>query len=373
MDRDRSRVLVLLVAYLGLIAASLFLLDWFVATTPFGQVTMDLRIAHICPGSDPCVTSSLGSLRDIGFYSSVAGSTFWGTLVFSLLVGYQAVTRVTSGTASERLSKVGYLGGMMLFGNAFAAGFLFAPESGPVQSELMSLDVSRTSAPFLMLLGLLVGIAILYYAVTQPTADDVGTYKPLGNLPVRKPTEPPIAAMVPPMKKHTSDPGVAVPKKHTSDPGVAVPKKHTSSPGAAALASSIVPEHLRKRLRFMVLSAELTRAGIDARREDGSSLLVMWRDVVGLVARRMPQEHDALTFIDVVSVAGSTLRLVPWTRLSGDPVIGADDPRVLLTALVWRCPDAAIDPATKKFLDSTEPAAQLPDLGKLAAHDGKLA
>jgi hypothetical protein len=369
MDRDRSRVLVLLVAYLGLLAASLFLLDWFVATTPFGHVTMDLRIAHICPEGDACVTASLGSLRDVGFYSSVAGSTFWGTLVFSLLVVYQAVMRVTSGIASERLSKIGYLGGMMLFGNAFAAGFLFAPESGPVESELMSLDVSRTSAPFLMLLGLLIGIAILYYAVTQPTADDVGQYKPLGNLPVRKPTEPPFATVSPPMQKHTPDPGVGVAKKHTSSPGAAV----LASDRPSAVPTSIVPEHLRKKLRFMVLSAEITRAGIDARREDGSSLLVMWRDVVGLVARRMPQEHDALTFIDVVSVAGSTLRLVPWTRLSGDPIVGAEDPRVLLAALVVKCPDAAIDPATKKFLDSTEPAAQLPDLGTLAAHDGKLA
>jgi len=51
----------------------------------------------------------------------------------------------------------------------------------------------------------------------------------------------------------------------------------------------------------------MTRGGIDARREDGSSVLVIWRDIVGAVARRLPNDYQAVTFVDVISTAGATL------------------------------------------------------------------
>jgi hypothetical protein len=40
--------------------------------------------------------------------------------------------------------------------------------------------------------------------------------------------------------------------------------------------------------------------------------------------------------------------------------------------VVARCPTARLDPATRQFLDSGEPA-QLPDLDTLRAHDARLA
>jgi hypothetical protein len=144
----------------------------------------------------------------------------------------------------------------------------------------------------LLLLGLVVGIAVLYYAVTQRNLDGAGEYKPLGNLAVRKPTEPPV--------RTPTEPPVRTP----TEPPVAQLTKTSSQPPASVFA----PEHLKKKLNFVMLAAELTRAGIDARLEDGSSKLVMWRDVVGLVARRLPPEHDGVTFVDVVSTAGCRAR-----------------------------------------------------------------
>jgi len=361
MDRDRSRVLALFVVYLALIAAALFAMTWFVAATPLGEMSIDLRSAHICPGAGPCVSFALSEMRGTGWYAPLGGLSFWGTILFSLLVGYQAIKRITSGFASESLSKLGYAGGMILFGTATAAAFLFNPQATAIEEEMMQLEVTRTSAPFLLLLGLVLGIAILYYAVTQQSADDAGEYKPIGALPGRKPTAPPVAQTRAP-----------------TEPPV---RKHTSSPPAAALngdkaaaPTTTLPEHLRKKLQFVTLTAELTRAGIDARLEDGSSKLVMWRDVVGIVARRMPAAHDGLTFLDVVSVAGSTLRLLPWTRVTGETLDGEGEAwaRALLHAMIARCPEASLDPATKRF-QSGEPAAQLPTLAKLAAHDAKLA
>lgn len=373
MDRDRSRVLALFVAYLVLVAVALFVMNWFVASMPFGTMSLDLRSAHVCPDSGQCDSFSLSEMRGTGSYAPLGGLTFFGTLLFTLLVGYQAITRITSGFASETLSKLGYAGGMILFGTAFAAAFVFGPQASSLEREMMQFEVSRTAAPFLLLIALLLGIIVLYYAVTQRNAEGLGEYKPLTDVPVSNRTSQPIAT--PKRPTLSSELPIPKPKRITlsSEPG----GKTKSSPPASALQSdtgSVLPEHLRKRLKFVVLSAELTRAGIDARREDGSSKLVMWRDVVGIVARRMPPDHDALTFLDIVSVAGSTLRVLPWTRVTGEAVGGEGDAftRALLEAMLAHCPEASLDPATKRF-QSGEPAGQLKDATKLAAHDEKLA
>jgi hypothetical protein len=135
----------------------------------------------------------------------------------------------------------------------------------------------------------------------------------------------------------------------------------------------MAPLHLRNRIAYVAITAELTSGGVDSRREDGSSRLVLWRDVVGVVARRMPDEYDGTTFVDIISTAGSTLRILPWTRLTGAPIEdGAARPRGLVERVVAMCPGARLDPATRKFLETGE-AAQLPDLETLQAHDTHLA
>jgi hypothetical protein len=371
MDRDRTRVLGLLVIYLVLVVVSLFVLDWFVASMPFGKLTIDLRSAELCGADRGCASFALSELRGSGFYAPLGGLTFFGTILFSLLVGYQAITRIATGVANESLSKLGYLAGMTMFGTAGAAAFLFRPEATSVEQTMLGIEVHRTSAPFLMLLGLMIGIAVMYYAVTQHTADDVGQYKPVAPIGERK-----VTGQVPPItvaEKHQSQPPqVALEKSDSSPPADAVRERKTTPPGSGPV--SMIPEHLRKKLKFVAVTATLTRAGIDARREDGTSKLVMWRDVVGLVVRRMPAEYDGLLFLDVVSTAGSTLRLVQWTRLTGETFEGEGDAwhRAVLKSMMAHSPAASLDPATKRF-HGGEPAAQLPDVTKLAAHDGKLA
>ena len=136
-----------------------------------------------------------------------------------------------------------------------------------------------------------------------------------------------------------------------------------------------VPSALRNQLRFVTASAELTQAWIDARQEDGSAVLVLWRDVVGAVARRLPPELDGATFVDVISTPGATLRILPWTRLSGDLVDGegAARARELLAMVTSRHPEAKLDPSTRRFVHAAEPAMQLPDRATLDEHDARLA
>ncbi len=81
-----------------------------------------------------------------------------------------------------------------------------------------------------------------------------------------------------------------------------------------------------------------------------------------------------MTFVDVVSTAGATLRILPWTRLTGDSIEpGEGRMRAFVNLAAARCPSANVDRATRAFADSAEPARQLPDEATLAAHDEHLA
>jgi hypothetical protein len=241
--------------------------------------------------------------------------------VFALVVAIELVFVLTGGAVPLKRVRWGYGVGMTALLCALAIAYVMPP-------ELKNAVVHRTWAPVLMMIGVIAGIAVGYYASGGGRDDFAGEYKPV------------------------------VIAKDARVPHVV--EKRVTPPGVKPLF----------KLAYSAMTAQLTRAGIEARLEDGAEHLVMWRDVIGVVVRRTPAEYDALTFIDLVSTAGATLRLVPWTRFTGEPVDAA--PRALAVQLVAWCTRATLDPATQRFVDGGE-AAQLPDLAMLAAHDAKLA
>lgn len=181
-------------------------------------------------------------------------------------------------------------------------------------------------------------------------------------------------------KAPTAPPLLERPRRGT--PGAGVPTSRTKTPGSvpqiAALSEpeAVPPSALANKLRYATLAATLSHVGIEARREDGFTRTVMWPDVVGIVARRLPPDdpYEGATFIDIVSTAGATLRILPWTRLAGDRIEGegAERARALVQLAAARCPGAKLDAATRTFLGSHGQAAQLPDEPTLAAHDKRL-
>jgi hypothetical protein len=360
VGRDRSRVLVLLVAYLASLIVGTLVMDWFTVgvqglddgmlAQTIGAVRMSIGLHDMtmCTAGMPCVSigfSGMGKGVGFGWYGTFAAMTMYGGLAVGLLVTFQAVTRVRSGFANEALTKLGSFGCIYVFGTAGAAGYLFAPDGGGAEQMGVALTVHRTWGPALTLIAQVLGLFALYHASNHETADDVAPYVPV------------VIALPADRAKRSSDPVPTVAKERLSSDAIAT-----------------APEAVRGKLSFATLTAELTRGGIDARREDDTTVLVMWRDVVGVVARRLPPEHGGTTFIDLVSTAGSTLRVLPWTRLTGDPVDGDGDARArtLVALVAERCPEAKLDPATRAFLDGKD-AAQLPDLATLAAHDQRLA
>lgn len=363
MQGNRTKILVLLAAYGGLVGAALFGMDWFVINSSFGKIGLDLRSVHACDASGQCATVSMSMIRGVGFYPMLAGATFWGMLGLSALLLYQTATRVLAGTTSESLIRIGYGVTVLLLGTTVGAAYLFGPEIGSVSTATLSLSSQRTFAPLMMIAGQLVAVGMLYFIADD---DDLGRGAPSAQaLPARTWERTPAA----PAEAAGAPGGRA--ERSTRPPPLA--------PSGRAMRATVppppVPDALRNQLRFVSASAELTQAGIDARQEDGSSVLVLWRDVVGAVARRLPPELDGATFVDVISTPGATLRILPWTRLSGDHVDGEGTARAreLIAMVSSRRPDAKLDASTQRFVHAAEPAMQLPDRETLDAHDARLA
>lgn len=332
-------MLVLAIGYFAAVIPTLFLMDWF---------TIDL-------GTD---SIHIGLRSGTGLYATTATSALWGSLIFMIpAVAFQSYTRISTGVANAKLSRYGVIGGLSLIATGLAAGYVFAPELPSIGG--IGPEVERTVAPMLFVVANVLGIAALHFAANETTDDDAGAYKPVV---IDKPRTP---------RAPTSQ-SVPIPRPVTQPP---IDKPITRPPLARTPTQSQPPLTTKQELSFLVLSGEVTRAGIDARRADGSQLLVLWRDVVGVVVRRLPDEFEGTTFMDIVSVKGSTLRIVPWTRLTGISVVGMGDDRLrsIASYMSTMCAEVQLfDPATKNFLEKPEPAAQLKDLAKLAAHDERL-
>jgi hypothetical protein len=349
MGRDQLRVLATGTASLVLLIAATLVVDWFRLEMPgLDSFGIDLRSAHGCDAlGNVCASTSLSEMR--GGYPALAAVTFFGGLAFGAAVAVTVGRKLLTGDGSPSIWSRGAqtLGGIVFFA-ALGAGFVFNPDTGAerMMSSLLdiTITITRTWAPFAMLGAVFLGQLAVYFARVDSSTTA---------LPDPVPTLPPARAVVIPA--------------HLRDA--------TPIPTAAAT----VPPELRGKLRYAVRVAELSRGGIDARREDGSSVLVMWRDVIGVVARRLPSELGPTTFIDVVSTAGATVRVLPWTKLSFDDGRVLDDSSeaaralALLAVVTERCPDLTIDPATRKFIETRGEAAKLPDLATLAAHDERLA
>ncbi len=339
-----------------MVVLATLVMDWFVTTidSEIATITLDLREARVCTTLGPCAVVPMTMIKGSA-YPTAAAITFWAGLMFALVVLYHAGSYALSGFANDTLRKAAHGLGSLVVLAAVAAGYVVGPS---VDDRVIG--VERGWGPSTMLLAIVIGHLALYF--TRDASADEVPYKPIDPLPVatarpKPPTVPPVVRdkppTVPPMRA-----------KPATVPPLALSRTSTTK----------MPEALRGKIEFSVTAGEITVAGIDARREDGNIVLVMWRDVVGIVARRLPPELDGVPFIDIVSTAGMTLRLLPWSKLTGEVIEGEGDDRARAIAklVVARCKDAKVDRATQGFIDGPNSPAQL-SLELLAKHDKALA
>ena len=366
MSKQQTKLVLLAAAALGLILPSAFAVQWFkirIGGPNTTSLTIDLRSMTACaPGG--CLSASLRTMQ--GFYPTAATATFWASLAVSLVVALQAMSRIFRGFAPGGLSRLGYVMGVICIFTALGTGFLFAPDTGTGSIGDVAVSVTRTWAPVMMLGGVVLALIALQLAVAEDSLKDSVDMTSLPQAVARVSQAP--APVAPPPKYE--------PRKRAPS---SIPLDRSSAPDVALDAgpATITDHALHGKLSYVAATVESSRAGLDARREDGVAKLVMWTDVVGVVARRLPAEppYDGETFVDIVSSAGSTLRIVPWTRWSGDALDGdgEDRARAIVHLVASRCPGAALDAATRAFFGGHGHAAQLSDLVTLAQHDERLA
>ena len=347
------------------------------------HMQIGLHAATACFADGGCASTSLDNLR--GVYPSLATYTFWITLAVCALVSIQAGLRLLTGQANDFLTRGGYtVCALALIGAVFTA-FVFAPETA--ETSIASVTVTRTWAPVIMLFGYALAAYALYLAVGD---DGEPVYQPItvvkrdsSDSGKRAPVQ---SEPIVPIRESRVKPPESTPQKALRElilPLPATPPARAASEPKPDSFELVVkrrcPTALEQQLRYAIVTAMFTPRGIDAEREDGSARSIAWGDVVGVVARRLPGHapYDGVTFVDLVSLAGATLRILPWTNVGGELALpadadGAERARAFVQLIAARCPGARLDSATRTFLGSRGPAAQL-STELLAAHDDRLA
>lgn len=382
MNKGVIRVVIAAMASLAMIVAATLFVEWFIVdfanVGDIAKITFDLREARACTHLGPCAVVPMSMIKG-SFYPALASVTLWVGLIYAALVLYQCGTRVLTGGASEVVGRIAHLLGVIVMLTGVGAGYLFGPdfEAG----QLLGFAINRGWGPILMLTGATLGHVAVYF--TREEHADEPAFKQLELAPAhartRTPARPITTRMVP-LPQTTPEHGTPIvqplvartPTPERRSRATTTPPPQTVVTGLTAMA-----EVYKGKVKFAMLTGELSNAGIDARREDNANILVMWRDVVGLVARRLPGDLNGHPFVDIVSTAGMTLRFLPWSRITGETTISGEPEarvRALLDLILPRCPEAKLDRATQAFIeDDTKSPAQLPNLDMLAKHDAALA
>jgi hypothetical protein len=336
------------------------------------RVQIGLHSATACMPDGTCTSMPLSNFDGLGF---------------GLIVAYQAVQRVLVGQAGEALSRVGYIVVILALGGAFLTGFMFAPETGA--NELAKVIVHRTWAPGLMMFGYISGVVALVMSTVEDEMPSTAMTLPIAT--ARPAPRAVISEPIVPIAKSrvvTSDPTITAVTIARAEPEPVIEPEPLElantalAPVVTVPPAAATPPQLYRQLKYATARALFGGNGIEAEREDGTKRTVLWPDVVGVVARRLPAEAPCAgeTFVDLVSIAGATLRFLPWTEISGAPIDGAlatgdesERARTFVQLIAMACPEARLDSATRTFLGGRGLAAQLSSIAMLAQHDDRLA
>jgi hypothetical protein len=312
-------------------------------------------------------------------------------LVMAILVGFFLTTRRDSPNPWPAwvVAKIAYVVSAVSFGIWFLT---FVEPRGDADAAY---SLGKATGLYHMVIW---GIAFwLQRERVQKAAEGLPIAVPVEQAPVRptpQPTRPPISTTV----SRTPD---SIPLDDSPLPSQAYPaRSRTPSrmPSSIPLDVAVAPKleleqaapinpsvqslaasqgALRSKLAYATASVAVLPAGLGGVREDGSRHSVQWSAICGVVARRLPANapYDGITFVDVVSTEGATLRILPWTEVTGENLLGSPDERAraIVQLVAMRCPEAQLDTATRAFLGRRGPAVQIPDLATLAEHDRRLA
>jgi len=323
-----------------LIVAGVFLVDWFTFRASIPELkfaSINLISFHFCPQAGPCGDGSMSQVA--GTYPTFARAAFWSSMLFGGAIAVQLGLQQFAGAVHRRVTQVAGVAGVVALLSTLGAAYLFGPDPMKATTTVGTITIARHFGPLVLLAGIVAGFVALWM---------LGEDGDLEAAPRKLPD------VAPPPRVHVTSPEPA------PIPVAEVPVERDGEP---------------PRLQHAAATAELSAAGINARLANGSSRLVMWADIVGIVARKLPPgPFDGAEIVDVISTPGATVRIVSTTRLSGDPVVGdgLDRVRALIAVIVTHRPDVKLDIATRAVFDQGAPLRQLVDAAELASHDARL-
>jgi hypothetical protein len=160
--------------------------------------------------------------------------------------------------------------------------------------------------------------------------------------------------------------------------GLAAAKSGLAAAANPATEDAAFPAYIQGQIKYAVVSVDISGNGLVATREDGAIKTITWDKIVGVIARRLPSDkpYEGATIVDVVSSAGSTVRVLPWTKIRGGLPLdkqAVERARGFVNLVAAQALSAKLDAATKLFADTNGQAAQLPTLATLGSHDERLA
>ena len=172
--------------------------------------------------------------------------------------------------------------------------------------------------------------------------------------------------------------GLAELKDELSKPHSTVSRVTTKPFEGTREPAPVFPAYIQNKINYAITVAEISPNGITGTREDGTTRQVAWDKIVGVIARRLPPDKpfESATIVDVVSSAGATLRVVPWTKIRGGLPLddhAVERARGFVNLVAAQALGAKLDATTKLFADSHGQAAQLPTVATLGTHDARLA
>ncbi len=158
-----------LALYLGMVGLGLFWLPWFSGAIDMVTINIHLLSIKLCSAGE-CASVSFKTSTNA--FTLAGGVTLAGTVVFGLLVTYQATNRLRDLDVSEGLTSKGYLAAVGLLLVTALTGFVLGPEIPMLNADGHTLRITATSARLLVLASHVLGIVVLALASAAPAEVD---------------------------------------------------------------------------------------------------------------------------------------------------------------------------------------------------------
>jgi hypothetical protein len=357
------------VAAAGLILAGLLALDWWTVSGDslgvHAEIHGRLREVIGCAGG-ACVSADAP-----GHWGLIGEFLFWLGLAMAgalLLVGGLAFVHASAESVFAATAR--------------ASGVLLALIVLATCDAMFEFNAMPSLAPLVTAAGALLGLVARVSTVTDDNLERAVTTSVLGrsrpaaastSTPIAEPTAPPEGAGPAGVPPEDLAQLVAVSRAATR----AAPVPRSRKQARLNAVGPVAADATRGALRFVAGVATLAPDGLAVQLDSGAERALAWRDVIRVVARRLPPDppFEKTALLDLVTADGP-VRLLPTTRVDYANLPGGAAPGVkqnwrrLIALAREHHPGLEIEAQSAAFFDGGQ-APMFPALRRFAEYDAQ--